>query len=75
MGVAAVAGAIAFQETLKTRGSGNLLQMETVAAVTPALSGDAARRFDAAIAKLTLPQAFDIARAEALVGEVLVETA
>ncbi|MEJ2118589.1 MAG: glycoside hydrolase family 3 N-terminal domain-containing protein, partial [Alphaproteobacteria bacterium] len=55
--------------------SGDFAEMEAVAAVTPELSGDARRRFSAATARLTLPQAFDIAQAEALVGEVLAEMA
>ena len=55
--------------------SGKLTEMEAVASVTPALTGDAARRFEAALAQLTPPQSFDEARAEELLGEVLAETA
>ena len=55
--------------------SGNLMQMETVAAVSPVLAGDAARRFEAALARLTAPAPFDEARAEELLGEVLAEIA
>ncbi len=55
--------------------SGNLAEMEAVAAVSPVLTGDAARRFEAALARLTPPQSFDEARAEELLGEVLAEIA
>jgi beta-N-acetylhexosaminidase len=55
--------------------SGNFSQMADVAAVTPELSGDAARRFGAARARLIAPQPFDEARAIALLGEGLAETA
>jgi beta-N-acetylhexosaminidase len=52
--------------------SGIFAEMEAVASASPELSGDAARRFAAARARLTPPQAFDEARAEALLGELLV---
>lgn len=52
---------------------GNFEEMEAVAAATPELNGDAARRFEAAHARLAAPRPFDEARAEALLAEVLVE--
>jgi beta-N-acetylhexosaminidase len=55
--------------------SGNFSQMTDVAAVTPELSGEAARRFQAARARLIEPAPFDEARAIALLGEGLAETA
>jgi beta-N-acetylhexosaminidase len=55
--------------------SGDLKQMEAVAAVSPLLGGPAARRFEAALARLAPPQSFDEARAEELLGEVLAEIA
>ncbi len=54
---------------------GNFAEMEAVASVAPELSGDAARRFDAALAHLVAPRPFDEARATALLGEVLGEIA
>ena len=54
---------------------GNLAEMESVASSAPELSGDAARRFDAALARLQAPQPFDEARAETLLAEVLGEMA
>jgi beta-N-acetylhexosaminidase len=44
-------------------------QMQAVASVAPKLSGDAARRFDAARARLAPPAPFDVARAEALIAD------
>lgn len=55
--------------------SGDLMQMQAIAAVTPLLSGNAVRRFSAATARLTLPQAYNVAEAETLLGEVLAEIA
>jgi beta-N-acetylhexosaminidase len=55
--------------------SGDLRQMEAVAAVTPELAGAPLRRFNAATARLALPQPFDIGAAEAILGEVLGESA
>lgn len=55
--------------------NGKLSQMEAVAAVTPMLAGNALRRFEAATGRLTLPEPFDTAAAEALLGEVLAESA
>jgi beta-N-acetylhexosaminidase len=55
--------------------SGNFSQMVDVAAVTPELSGDTARRFQAARARLIEPAPFDEDRAIALLGEGLAETA
>ncbi|MGB0087128.1 MAG: beta-N-acetylhexosaminidase [Rhodomicrobiaceae bacterium] len=52
--------------------SGSLKEMEAVASASPELGGEAAHRFDAARARLTPDQPFDEARAEALLGEVLV---
>jgi beta-N-acetylhexosaminidase len=49
--------------------SGMFTEMEAVASVTPKLDGDAARRFDAARARLVQPAPFDIARAEALIAD------
>jgi beta-N-acetylhexosaminidase len=54
---------------------GKLADMEAVATVTPELTGEADRRFQAAIGRLATPQAFDEAEAEALLTEVLAETA
>jgi beta-N-acetylhexosaminidase len=51
--------------------NGTFAEMEAVAAETPLLSGDALRRFDAALARLQPPQAFDEARAEALLAEAV----
>jgi len=55
--------------------SGAMNEMEAVASIVPPLTGDAARRFDAALRRLGPPKAFDEARAEALLGEVLAQTA
>jgi beta-N-acetylhexosaminidase len=55
--------------------SGNLDEMIAVASVTPELSGLAARRFEAARARLIEPAPFDEERAIALLGEGLAETA
>jgi beta-N-acetylhexosaminidase len=55
--------------------SGNLDEMNAVASVTPELSGLAARRFEAARARLIDPAPFDEERAIALLGEGLAETA
>jgi beta-N-acetylhexosaminidase len=55
--------------------SGNFSQMTAVAAVTPELGGEAARRFQAARSRLVEPAPFDEARAFALLGEGLAETA
>ena len=51
--------------------SGIFAEMETVAAETPLLSGDALRRFEAALARLQPPQAFDGERAEMLLSATL----
>jgi hypothetical protein len=45
--------------------------MEDVAAEAPLLSGDALRRFNAALERLQPPAAFDEARAEALLATTL----
>lgn len=50
--------------------SGNFDQMTAVASVAPELAGEAARRFAAACARITAPQPFNEARAEALLSEV-----
>jgi beta-N-acetylhexosaminidase len=55
--------------------SGNFAEMKAVASVTPELGGDAARRFDAALARLQEAAPFDEALAEALMAEVLGEVA
>jgi beta-N-acetylhexosaminidase len=55
--------------------SGKLSEMEAVASVAPELEGDAARRFDAACARLNPPQSFDEARAFALLDQGLAESA
>lgn len=55
--------------------SGVLAEMEAAAAVTPLLAGDALRRFNGAIGRLATPEAFDDVYAEALLVEVLVESA
>lgn len=55
--------------------SGKPREMEAVASVTPILSGDALRRYDAACNRLAAPQPFDEARAVALLGEGLVQSA
>lgn len=55
--------------------SGNFTEMQAVATVTPLLSGDAARRYLAAKSRLNLPQAYNVAEAEELLGEVLAEIA
>jgi beta-N-acetylhexosaminidase len=55
--------------------SGKLSEMEAVAEVTPELSGEPLRRFDAACARLAPPQPFDEERAFALLGEGLAQTA
>ena len=54
--------------------SGNFNEMEAVASVVPELGGEAARRFDAACARLGKPQPFDEERALALLAEGLAET-
>jgi beta-N-acetylhexosaminidase len=55
--------------------SGALKEMEAVAAATPVLSGDAARRYAAALARLDAPKPFDETRAENLLSEILAEIA
>ncbi len=55
--------------------SGNLEQMEAVASAASVLSGEAARRFAAAQARITPPLPFDEARAESLLAEILGEFA
>jgi len=55
--------------------SGTFAEMEAVASATPELSGNAARRFDAALARLDDAQPFDEAYAETLLAEVLGEMA
>lgn len=55
--------------------NGNFPQMQAVAAVTPVLDGEAARRFAAACSRLGEPQPFDEERAFALLGEGLAEIA
>ncbi len=50
---------------------GVFTEMEDVAAEAPLLSGDALRRFRAALARLQAPQAFDEERAELLLAETL----
>jgi beta-N-acetylhexosaminidase len=51
--------------------SGKFAEMEDVAAEAPLLSGDALRRFNAALERLQPPAAFDEARAEALLATTL----
>jgi beta-N-acetylhexosaminidase len=55
--------------------SGRFGEMQAVASGAPELCGDAARRFHSARARLRPAQAFDEARAEALLAEVLGEIA
>ncbi len=55
--------------------SGNFAEMQDVAATTPELAADAARRFEAACARRCAAASFDEARAEALLAEVLGEMA
>lgn len=50
--------------------SGDREQMMAVASVAPELTGEPARRFAAACARMTAPQPFDEARAEFLLAEV-----
>jgi hypothetical protein len=52
--------------------SGNFAEMEDVASVAPAFSGEPARRLAAARERLRPPLPFDEARAEELLAEVLV---
>ncbi|WP_210191710.1 MULTISPECIES: beta-N-acetylhexosaminidase [Rhodomicrobium] len=54
---------------------GDMQEMQAVAAVAPELGGEAMRRFDAALDRLTEPQPFDVARAEILLSEVVGEIA
>ncbi len=51
--------------------SGSFQEMEAVASASPELAGEAARRFNAALARFTAPEPFDEAHAEALLGDVL----
>lgn len=51
--------------------SGNFEEMERVAAEAPLLSGDALRRYMAALERLQTPQAFDEERAERLLAATL----
>lgn len=51
--------------------SGDLKEMEAVASVAPALTGEAARRFLQAVSRLCEACPFDEDRAEALLGEAL----
>jgi len=44
--------------------TGNLAEMQAVAAESPVLEGDARRRFEATLARVKTPQRFDIAAAE-----------
>ncbi len=53
--------------------SGDFEEMEAVAAATPELCGEAARRFMAAQSHLQPPQPFDETRAETLLAEILGE--
>jgi beta-N-acetylhexosaminidase len=55
--------------------SGNFGEMEAIASVTPELSGEPARRFEAARALLRNASPFDEAFAESLIAEVLGEMA
>ena len=55
--------------------SGDFEEMEAVASVAPKLAGEAARRFEAALACLKPAQPFDEVGAEALVAEILAEIA
>ncbi len=50
---------------------GNFAEMEDVAAVVPALEGRSLQRFERACAAIELPQALDVAEAEACLAEVL----
>ena len=50
---------------------GNFAEMEDVAAVVPALEGRSLQRFERACAAMALPQALDVAEAEACLAEVL----
>jgi beta-N-acetylhexosaminidase len=51
--------------------SGDFTEMEAVAALAPELCGEAARRFEAAYARLGPAQPFDEARAEAMMAGML----
>ncbi len=49
--------------------NGNLQEMHAIASVVPALSGDALRRANAALAQIKSPQEFDVETARAVVRE------
>jgi beta-N-acetylhexosaminidase len=51
--------------------NGDMAEMRDVAAATPTLHGDAARRAEAALAARKPPQAFDIAAAHAQFRELM----
>lgn len=55
--------------------NGKMAEMEAVASEASPLAGPALARYDAALARLTAPQAFDLEHAAALLGETLAETA
>lgn len=55
--------------------NGQLSEMQAVASETPVLAGDAARRADAALARLVQPAVFDVAEARARLDAALAQAA